>query len=63
MAAHVIRYASGDECNYFSWFDEEEGTKWQTRAWTEARDEIWEKDIVIEKLKKPFQDREMKIKL
>ncbi|CAH8385300.1 unnamed protein product [Eruca vesicaria subsp. sativa] len=50
---HVdLVWQSGDECNYFCWFDEEEGTKWQTRALIEARDEIREKDRVIEKLKK-----------
>ncbi|KAL0853658.1 hypothetical protein Bca101_058810 [Brassica carinata] len=42
----------GDECKYFSWFDEEEGTSWQKRALIEARDEIREKSRVIEQLNK-----------
>ncbi|KAG2328291.1 hypothetical protein Bca52824_011019 [Brassica carinata] len=37
-------------CNYFSWFDEEEGTDWQRQALLDARDEIREKTRVIEKL-------------
>ncbi|KAG5382925.1 hypothetical protein IGI04_034395 [Brassica rapa subsp. trilocularis] len=40
----------GDECNYSSWFDEEEGTKWQRRALIEAHDEIRQKTRVIEQL-------------
>ncbi|CAF1840002.1 unnamed protein product [Brassica napus] len=44
----------GDHCKYFSWYDEEEGTKWQRRALLEARDEIRKKDRVIEQLQKPF---------
>ncbi|KAF2589952.1 hypothetical protein F2Q70_00038479 [Brassica cretica] len=42
----------GDHCKYFSCYDEEEGTKWQKRALLEARDEIREKDKVIEQLQK-----------
>uniref|UniRef100_M4EH71 Uncharacterized protein n=1 Tax=Brassica campestris TaxID=3711 RepID=M4EH71_BRACM len=40
----------GDECNYFSLVDEEEGTKWQRRALIEAQDEIRQKTRVIEQL-------------
>ncbi|CDY20424.1 BnaC02g23920D [Brassica napus] len=46
------RYKLGDHCKYFSWYDEEEGTKWQKRALLEAHDEIREKDRVIEQLQK-----------
>ncbi|KAF2602962.1 hypothetical protein F2Q70_00027245 [Brassica cretica] len=46
----------GDECNYFSWFDEEEGTKWQRRALIEARDEIRQKTRVIEQLIKSISE-------
>ncbi|KAF3587090.1 hypothetical protein F2Q69_00027452 [Brassica cretica] len=46
------RYKLGDECKYFSWFDEEEGTKWQRRALIKASDEIRERNMVIEQLKK-----------
>ncbi|CAH8377478.1 unnamed protein product [Eruca vesicaria subsp. sativa] len=46
------RFKRGNECKYFSWFDEEEGTKWQKKALIEARDEIREKNRVIEELKK-----------
>ena len=43
----------GDECNYFSLVDEEEGTKWQRRALIEARDE---KTRVIEQLIKTISE-------
>ncbi|KAF3531651.1 hypothetical protein DY000_02042093 [Brassica cretica] len=46
----------GDECNYFSWFDEEEGTKWQRRDLIEARDEIRQKTRVIEQLIKTISE-------
>ncbi|KAL0678194.1 hypothetical protein Bca4012_006175 [Brassica carinata] len=36
--------------NYFSWFDEEDGTAWQKQALLDARDEIREKTRVIEQL-------------
>ncbi|KAJ4902133.1 GRF-type domain-containing protein [Raphanus sativus] len=42
------RFSKG--CNYFSWFDEEEGTYWQRQALLHARDEIREKTRVIEQL-------------
>ncbi|KAG2287461.1 hypothetical protein Bca52824_047065 [Brassica carinata] len=50
------RFRLGDECNYFSWFDEEEGTKWQRRALIEARDEIRQKTRVIEQLIKSISE-------
>nr|VDD20956.1 unnamed protein product [Brassica oleracea] len=37
-------------CNYFKWFDVEDGTEWQKMALIEARDEIQEKSRVIEQL-------------
>ncbi|CAG7894289.1 unnamed protein product [Brassica rapa] len=40
----------GNDCNCFSWFDEEEGTTWQRRALIEARDEIRQKTRVIDQL-------------
>ncbi|CAH8356819.1 unnamed protein product [Eruca vesicaria subsp. sativa] len=40
-------YKLGDGCDYFSWFDEEEGMKWQRTAFLEARDEINRKSAVI----------------
>ncbi|XP_033147758.1 uncharacterized protein LOC103867207 [Brassica rapa] len=46
----------GNECNYFSWFDEEDGTEWQRRALLQARDEIQEKDKVIEQLQKTISE-------
>lgn len=42
------RFPNG--CNYFSWFDEEDGTTWQKQALLDARGEIWEKTRVIEQL-------------
>ncbi|XP_056845991.1 uncharacterized protein LOC130511374 [Raphanus sativus] len=42
----------GNECKYFSWFDEEDGTEWQRRALLQTRDEIREKNKVIEQLQK-----------
>ncbi|KAF3502526.1 hypothetical protein F2Q69_00042394 [Brassica cretica] len=42
------RFPNG--CNYFSWFDEEDGTAWQKQTLLDARDEIWEKTRVIEQL-------------
>ncbi|KAF2543277.1 hypothetical protein F2Q68_00032156 [Brassica cretica] len=50
------RFMLGDECNYFSWFDEEEGTKWQRRDLIEARDEIRQKTRVIEQLIKEISE-------
>ncbi|KAF2586458.1 hypothetical protein F2Q70_00036831 [Brassica cretica] len=50
------RILLGDECNYFSWFDEEEGTKWQRRDLIEARDEIRQKTRVIEQLIKEISE-------
>ena len=46
----------GDECKYFSWFDEEESTKWQKRVLIEASDEIQEKNRVIEQLNKTISE-------
>ncbi|KAG2307757.1 hypothetical protein Bca52824_027505 [Brassica carinata] len=45
------RYKEPNGCNFFSWFDKEDGTLWQKRALLEARDEIREKSLVIEQLK------------
>ncbi|CAH8357475.1 unnamed protein product, partial [Eruca vesicaria subsp. sativa] len=44
------RLKLGDDCNYFAWFDEEEGTKWQRRALIEVRDEIKQNTKLIEQL-------------
>ncbi|CAH8313047.1 unnamed protein product [Eruca vesicaria subsp. sativa] len=55
------RYKLGNECKYFCWFDEEEGTKWQKRALIEARDEIREKNRVIEQLKKTISQLRQRV--
>ena len=52
----------GNECNYFSWFDEEVGTEWQRRALLQARDEIQEKDKVIEQLQKTISEMKNHLK-
>lgn len=46
----------GNECKYFSWFDEEDGTEWQRRALLQTRDEIREKNKVIEQLQKTISE-------
>ena len=46
----------GDECKYFFWFDEGESTKQQKRALIETRDEIQEKNRVIEQLNKTISE-------
>lgn len=46
----------GNECKYFSWFDEEDGTEWQRRALLHVRDEIREKNKVIEQLQKTISE-------
>ncbi|KAH0931337.1 hypothetical protein HID58_008454 [Brassica napus] len=53
---YPLRDLLGNECNYFSWFDEEVGTEWQRRALLQARDEIQEKDKVIEQLQKTISE-------
>ncbi|CAH8385059.1 unnamed protein product [Eruca vesicaria subsp. sativa] len=58
MDVHVISLdllTAGNECNYFSWFDEEEGTLRQTKALIKARDEIKKKDKEIEKKDKEIE--------
>ncbi|CAH8357130.1 unnamed protein product [Eruca vesicaria subsp. sativa] len=50
------RFKLGNECKYFSWFDEEDGTEWQRRALLQARDEIREKNKVIEQLQKTISE-------
>ncbi|CAH8390300.1 unnamed protein product [Eruca vesicaria subsp. sativa] len=49
-------YSSPHGCDYFSWFDEEECTKWQRRVLIEARDEINRKSAVIEQLTKNISE-------
>ncbi|CAH8319992.1 unnamed protein product [Eruca vesicaria subsp. sativa] len=51
-----LRFKLGNECKYFSWFDEEDGTEWQRRALLQARDEIREKNKVIEQLQKTISE-------
>ncbi|KAH0914527.1 hypothetical protein HID58_028973 [Brassica napus] len=46
----LLRTLEKNGCNYFKWFDVEDGTEWQKMALIEARDEIQEKSRVIEQL-------------
>ncbi|CAH8353450.1 unnamed protein product [Eruca vesicaria subsp. sativa] len=50
------RFKEKNGCNFFAWFDEEDGTLWQTRALIEARDEIPEKTEKIEQLEDTIAD-------
>ncbi|KAG2304598.1 hypothetical protein Bca52824_033249 [Brassica carinata] len=50
------RFKEPNGCNFFSWYDKEDGTLWQKRALLEARDEIREQSLVIEQLKETIAE-------